>query len=116
MAGGALRRGIVVATTVLAGVGLPAGVAVATDGHGDRGGHCHRCGGDDQGHRHSPGRVAHGSVEHGTVEPGRPWPWPWPDEGAGGEAGSVPTRPAAAVVLALIAAGFATRRGLSKVD
>jgi hypothetical protein len=170
MAGGALRRGIVVATTLVAGVGLPASAAVATDGHGDRGHCCHHRGGH---------RPEHGRSEHG-------WPWHWPDRVGGAQAQPVPKRPvsrpapkpatqqaaprriprsvpapvaptvagpsgpaprtpgvaetlavgaamvpaaatrswptlvlpavAGAVILGLIAGGFATRRGLSKVD
>jgi hypothetical protein len=163
MAGGALRRGIVVATTVVAGVGLPAGAAVATDGHGDRGGCCHHCGGHRQEHGrpwHWPDRTAgeqaqplRSPTSRPATQPARPAPAPVPRRvertvavpvaptpsappsqpavSGGGETlavGAALTSPArswpalmlpavaGAAILGLIAAGFATRRGLSKVD
>ena len=197
MAGGALRRGIVVATTVVAGVGLPASAAVATNGHGDKGGCCHHHGGHrvDRGHPrwHWPDRSATGQAQPGPAAqwPAAQWPaakWPaakWPavrrpvPKRPANRPVPAPNRPVAAaprripravsvpvlpsiaspsspaptdartpraaeplavgaalespatngswlalmlpaiggaVVLGLIAAGFATRRGLSKVD
>jgi hypothetical protein len=167
MAGGALRRGIVVATTLVAGVGLPASAAVATDGHGDRGHCCHHRGGHRPEHGrpwHWPDRVGGAQAQARPVpQPpaNRPAPEPATQQAAprripraapvpvaptvASPSGPAPRTPsvgetlavgaamvpaaatrswpalvlpavAGAVILGLIAAGFATRRGLSKVD